>query len=214
MVLSTIPRSSPRSPWGRLPGAVAGLLAAVFVSMSATAVPGSAAAAGTANTGRQTLTTVQRTASPAVVPLGGPYRIRPVNNKCVDVTNASKVNLALIQQWRCLVPVPANQKWYLNDVGNAIYEILAWDTLKCLDVRGYLVADGTPIDQYTCNGGDNQHWTLIGTNHPGFYMLMAFHSGSCLDITGASNADGAKLQQWTCDFTYPPQQLFSFEPTQ
>ena len=78
-----------------------------------------------------------------------------------------------------------------------LYELVASHSEKCLDVPEWSTNDGTPVVQWTCNGGDNQRWNLE-TGSDGYSRLVALHSGKCLDVSGASTEDRADIIQWQC----------------
>ena len=69
----------------------------------------------------------------------------------------------------------------------------------CLDDTNLSLVDGTQMQQYQCEGGYQQMWTL----HPvsgvaDTYTVVNQLSGKCLDVSGLSTADGAQVIQWTC----------------
>jgi hypothetical protein len=65
----------------------------------------------------------------------------------------------------------------------------------CLDNTGAGSTEGTQQDQWTCNGGTNQNWTL--TLQSGVdYQMMVQNSGQVLDVAGQSKTAGAKVDQW------------------
>ncbi|MFJ5832504.1 ThuA domain-containing protein [Streptomyces sp. NPDC093089] len=74
------------------------------------------------------------------------------------------------------------------------YTVTSAHSGKRVDVRNVSQADGTPVIQYTANGGANQKWRLDAAGG-GAFTLTAQHSGKCLDLQ-SQNAD--PVQQWTC----------------
>ena len=82
---------------------------------------------------------------------------------------------------------------------------------KCLDLRNGRVANGTPIQQWTCTGHNNQLWTFVykGTVHwhgltwGKWNIVSALAGNYCLDARGNSTKNGTKLQLWKCG-TNPP----------
>jgi O-glycosyl hydrolase len=64
---------------------------------------------------------------------------------------------------------------------------------KCLDANGQGTSPGTKVILWTCNGQNNQKWTL-NTNG----TITGTQSGLCLDVTGAATANGSPVQLWTC----------------
>jgi hypothetical protein len=197
--------STRRWRWSRWPTLLAGVLA----SVAAMAIPGGASAA----------TAVPAiAASPAAVPnvvSGGIYVIHPFNNLCLDVPGDSRVDGVQVQQWSCIRPYPGNQKWLMTQVGvgQGVYEIRSWASLKCLDVQNGSASDLTPVEMWGCNSHNNQRWIPIpAANKPAFFNLVALHASKCLDVEFGSNAPGGKLIQYTCDtVNFPGNQVFSFE---
>ncbi len=78
---------------------------------------------------------------------------------------------------------------------------------SCLDVTGGSSANGTPIQQWSCNGDAQQQWALASTSTTGYFEVVNENSGSCLDVTGGSSANGTRIQQWSCNGG--PQQLWT-----
>jgi len=64
-------------------------------------------------------------------------------------------------------------------------ELVARHSGKCLDVMGASLDDFTPVIQWDCNGGENQHWTLQPAGD-GYYTLIASHSGKALSVLAES----------------------------
>jgi hypothetical protein len=64
---------------------------------------------------------------------------------------------------------------------------------KCLEVGGNSTADGGIVQMYTCNGGANQEWQIIGN------AMVNVKSGKCLDVKSSGTANGTVIQQWTCN---------------
>ena len=62
---------------------------------------------------------------------------------------------------------------------------------KCVDVSGSGTADGTKVQQWTCNSGTNQQWTVNGST------LRSL--GKCMDVAAGGTADGAAVQLMTCN---------------
>jgi O-glycosyl hydrolase len=65
---------------------------------------------------------------------------------------------------------------------------------KCLDANGQGTSPGTKVILWTCNGQNNQKWTLHinGT-------ITGVQSGLCLDVSGAATGNGSLVQLWTCN---------------
>ncbi len=83
-----------------------------------------------------------------------------------------------------------------GDLASGRYTLVALHSGKCIDVAGAGVADGTNIDQLTCNAAANQRFDVTETA-PGIYRLLAVHSGKAMDVSANAVADGANVQEWT-----------------
>ncbi|WP_151483080.1 family 43 glycosylhydrolase [Streptomyces albicerus] len=66
---------------------------------------------------------------------------------------------------------------------------------KCLEVAGSSSADGANVQQYACNGGNNQKWRVEDRGDD-TSRLVNVASGKVLDTASCSSADGADLRQW------------------
>ncbi|GLB34535.1 putative G-X-X-X-Q-X-W domain-containing protein [Lyophyllum shimeji] len=64
---------------------------------------------------------------------------------------------------------------------------------KCLDVRGAVYANGTPVQIYDCNGTGAQKWRLTRGNT----KVQVAGTNFCLDA-GSAPASGVGLKIWTC----------------
>lgn len=82
---------------------------------------------------------------------GGTYSIRAVHSgKALDLnTTNSDIN-----QWT--YSGNTNQKWRIESVGSGYYRIVSTSSGQCIDVVGNSTADGAQINQYPCNGANNQ----------------------------------------------------------
>jgi ricin-type beta-trefoil lectin protein len=98
-----------------------------------------------------------------------------------------------------------NQSWLLNPRPNArhTWEIKASHSKRCLDVEGVSQAEFARVQQWDCNGWDNQGWIpeLLRNDGWGYpiYRLRAVHSGLCLDAPTDVPEWGAKLRQARCN---------------
>ncbi|HEX2312607.1 MAG TPA: glycoside hydrolase family 66 protein [Thermomonospora sp.] len=61
---------------------------------------------------------------------------------------------------------------------------------KCIEVAGGSTANGTAIQQGTCDGSAKQAWTVDGTR------LKAL--GKCMDVVGGYTANGTRAHLWDC----------------
>jgi hypothetical protein len=84
---------------------------------------------------------------------------------------------------------------------NLAYEVLNYHSSLCLDVYRSGGGDGANVDQWTCNGGQNQYWAfyVVGSvNGDPIDIVINNNSGKCLDVYQKSLSVGANVDQWTC----------------
>ncbi|TFK37402.1 G-X-X-X-Q-X-W domain-containing protein [Crucibulum laeve] len=74
---------------------------------------------------------------------------------------------------------------------------------KCLDVRGGILANGTPVQLYDCNGTPAQKWIL----KRGSTAVQLAGTSFCLDA-GSSPKSGVGLKIWKCYNNTPAQKWF------
>lgn len=68
---------------------------------------------------------------------------------------------------------------------------------KCVDARSAASADGTAVQQYTCNASTAQNWQLVATSD-GYYRVNSnLNAAEAWDVTNVSTADSAPVQLWT-----------------
>jgi hypothetical protein len=126
----------------------------------------------------------------------GVYQVSNLNSsKCLDVTDVSTANGAIIQQWSC--GAADHQKWRIEPVGAGMYKLKAMHSGKVMDVSGVSLADRAKIHQWGDLGTANQKW-LIQAYGSG-YRLIASHSGKCLDLFNFAANDGFQLEQTICN---------------
>ena len=79
---------------------------------------------------------------------------------------------------------------------NGTFKILARHSGKAIDAAGAATADGTQIQQWSYNGGNNQRWTLLDRGSSQF-SIIGVASGKAIDASGSGTANGTKVQLWT-----------------
>jgi hypothetical protein len=80
-------------------------------------------------------------------------------------------------------------------IANGTYKIINLNSGKALDVFKQWTTNGTPVDQWTYNSGQNQQWGVTNLGN-GQYSIQGVQSGRMLDVSGRSTADGAKVDIW------------------
>lgn len=74
---------------------------------------------------------------------------------------------------------------------------------KCLDVRGGIFQNGTPVQVFDCNNTPAQNWNIVlGQGH----VQLAW-TGFCLDA-GSNPANGVGMKIWQCFDNLPAQDWF------
>jgi hypothetical protein len=109
------------------------------------------------------------------------------NPKCAAAENFPTV--ALLPPYGPPLPAPP--------LAGGLYTLTARHSSKCLDVEGANSKNGANVQQWDCNNGNNQKWSLVSKGGE-VYTLAALHSGKCLDVAGARNDNGADVLQWDC----------------
>ena len=84
-------------------------------------------------------------------------------------------------------------------VSPGTYTLVRAGSGKCLDVYAAGSADGTNIQQYSCNGTGAQSFRV--ESFAGAYRVVNVPTGKCVDVNAAGSADGTNIQLWTCNGT-------------
>ena len=87
------------------------------------------------------------------------------SGKALDIAGATQ-NGAPVMQYGSYSSSgrPPGQHWQIRPggaPGSGIFVIMSVSSGKVLDVPAFSTQDGTTIDQWDLNGGDNQHWQLV-----------------------------------------------------
>ena len=77
------------------------------------------------------------------------------------------------------------------------YKLIAKHSAKCADVYHNDVAEGTILNQYTCNGTGAQSFELRSAN--GRYTFVGLTSGKCLGTLNGGTADSTGIVINTCN---------------
>jgi hypothetical protein len=82
---------------------------------------------------------------------------------------------------------------------NGRYKVVNKNSSKCVDAAANGTANGTVVQQYTCNGTAAQTWQLTATDSGYYKVLTANNTAQGWDVTGGTTAtaDGVKIQLWT-----------------
>jgi hypothetical protein len=76
------------------------------------------------------------------------------------------------------------------------YTVVNATSGKCVDARAASTANGTAVQQFTCNGTTAQEWQFQTTS-AGFFRVNNFNNvAQVWDVTNVSTADSAPVQLW------------------
>jgi predicted alpha-1,6-mannanase (GH76 family) len=90
-------------------------------------------------------------------------------------------------------------------IPNGTYKVICRANGNALDAKGNGTANGTVIDTWAYNGGNNQRWTITSIGN-GLYKLIGVGSGRSLNVSGASTANSAPVILW--DYQITPNEVF------
>jgi hypothetical protein len=95
-------------------------------------------------------------------------------------------------------------------LANGTYKLIVRHSGLALDVKALATTNGSPTQQWTYNGGNNQRWnvTSLGGNT---YSIVGVQSGRTLEVAGASTANGAIVDIW--DSNNAANQKWNITPT-
>jgi trehalose utilization protein/ricin-type beta-trefoil lectin protein len=77
------------------------------------------------------------------------------------------------------------------------YSLVNKSNGKCVDARAAGTANGTAIQQYTCNASNAQQYQPVTTSGNYVRINNRGNSAQALDVTNVSTADNAPIQTWT-----------------
>jgi lysophospholipase L1-like esterase len=97
-----------------------------------------------------------------------------------------------------------------STIANGIYKLVNRNSGLVLDAQGQGTANGTPTQQWSYSGANNQRWTVTSLGS-GQYKITGVQSGRSLDVTGQSTAVGAKIQLY--DYSGANNQKWIITPT-
>ncbi|MGK3205711.1 RICIN domain-containing protein [Amycolatopsis sp. MEPSY49] len=77
------------------------------------------------------------------------------------------------------------------------YTVTAANSGKCVDARAAGTANGTVVQQYSCNQTGSQQWQFQSTGDGYFRVNARANPAAAWDVTNVSTADGGLVQLWT-----------------
>lgn len=130
---------------------------------------------------------------------GSCYRIKNVNSGLyLQVDGAKAANGTNVQQWGT-AEGDIHDIWRFVDEGDGLYSIISAvgdGGTYALDIAGKKVADGTNVDIYQYNGGDNQKF-MFTQNADGSYQILTQITAcqSAIEVKDGATSAGANVQQ-------------------
>ncbi|KFU81820.1 LGFP repeat-containing protein [Amycolatopsis lurida] len=115
--------------------------------------------------------------------------------RCIQVAGVGQDALrdgAGTELWDCVAG--AKQVWKLTPLGDNKYNLKNQNSGKCLDLAPNY-NNGTPITQYTCHSGVNQHWEFT-TVANGTLALRSVYSAKIAEALGNGTANATPTAQW------------------
>ncbi|TFK65369.1 carbohydrate-binding module family 13 protein/putative endo-1,3-beta-glucanase, partial [Pluteus cervinus] len=128
--------------------------------------------------------------------------------QCVDLPSGDATNSNQVQIWKC-TDNDGNQAWTDYNAGDApapkttVALKPGNSSNKCLDVRGAIFENGTPVQIYDCNGTGAQKWVIKN----GETKVQLAGTNFCLDA-GSSPQNGVGLKIWQCYDNLPAQDWY------
>ncbi|MBE1498156.1 hypothetical protein H4696_005256 [Amycolatopsis lexingtonensis] len=77
------------------------------------------------------------------------------------------------------------------------YTVTAAHSGKCVDARAAGTANGTVVQQYSCNQSTSQQWQFQSTGDGYFRVNARTNPAAAWDVTDVSTADGGLVQLWS-----------------
>jgi ricin-type beta-trefoil lectin protein len=114
-----------------------------------------------------------------------------INGKCLDVNKNGTANDTIVDLFTC--NGGANQEWTLTKItsgtNNGKTELLGKQSNKCLDIKQSSTANGTQLEIFQCNNGNNQvwSWNTGTTTTPPTATSWAYLAPATLTITHTTN---------------------------
>jgi hypothetical protein len=128
------------------------------------------------------------------------------NGMCLQPINGSSNPGDAIVQEPC--NGSATQLWQMSNVSSSVVHFINSASHLCLDARGG-AANGTPIQQWTCDQITNLNWRVSATN---YFLQSAVSNTSSHCIATPGNQDGSPMNLQACSKT-PAQSWLRAEAT-
>ena len=133
---------------------------------------------------------------------------------CLDVAGNSYSDGANIQQFRCHYGKNQKFEFTLQSFdydGNPLYNVVAQNSGKCIEVCNSSLYDLANIQQACCDDTAKQLFRLDEVEKYGkiFFQIVNQNSGKCLDIHRANKYNNGNLIQYACHGR--DNQLFTIE---
>jgi endoglucanase len=77
------------------------------------------------------------------------------------------------------------------------YSLVNRNSRKCVDAAASGTANGTVVQQWSCNGTNAQNWRFEPTSGGYYKVATRNNAAQAWDVNGVSGSDGAKAQLWS-----------------
>jgi hypothetical protein len=131
------------------------------------------------------------------------------SGKVLEVYNSATANGAEVDQWT--YNGTQTQHWCLFLIGQGnfsteIYEMVNSNSGKCLDLPNDNLANGQHLQQWTCNGKEQQQWLWSNDGSydviEPYVILNALHGFPyVMEVYNSNTANGAEVDVWWGDET-------------
>ncbi|HEY0759891.1 MAG TPA: RICIN domain-containing protein [Acidisarcina sp.] len=129
-------------------------------------------------------------------PNGTEYASSGISSSSISgVGNTFTINVPAYSSVAVVIPTGGGGGGGGNLIANGTYTITNKNSGLAVEDPGASTTQGTDMDQWTVNGGNNQKWKLtnLGNN---YVSLINVASGYAMDVNSASKTAGALVDQW------------------
>ncbi|GAA3038598.1 hypothetical protein GCM10020229_57310 [Kitasatospora albolonga] len=121
------------------------------------------------------------------------------SNQCLAVPGGSTADGTGLIQWPC--GTWNDHYWTANykftESGYYWYQVVNYNSGKCLAVPGASTTAGTQVIQWPCGTWRDHYWAFLVDSSNRLHIVN-YNSRQCLAIPGASTDKGAQVIQWPC----------------
>jgi len=118
----------------------------------------------------------------------------------LEVYHSSTANGATVDEWTLN---RTNTQWWCDLYsqsydGHNVFELVNYNSGKCLEVYHSDTANGAKVDQWSCNNTLTQWWYVVPGGWSDWAELKNLNSGKCLTPLDGNNVTGTAMVQEPC----------------